>query len=90
MILELDTHVLDETREIAIKAKSKMADAAESRKTTVTGLVTILSAGVLALIPADIRDTCLTAVQNSDNPAFVGGLLATGVALTIWGPSLKK
>lgn len=62
----------------------------EHRGTTIIGLLATLGSGLLTLVPTEIREPCVTAVQNSSNPSVVFGLMAVGVGLTIAGPSLAK
>ena len=62
----------------------------ESRATTAAGGVFSGTAIISFLLPHDVKNGCLTAVQNSDNPLFVAALLTAGLAFTIIGPSLAK
>lgn len=64
--------------------------AADSKVTTVVGGLASLGGIIVALLPTDVKDQCFTAVQNSPNPAMVGGLLAGGLILTLIGPTLTK
>lgn len=64
--------------------------ASTSRATTAAGIIASLSGVVLALIPKDVWDTCSTAIENSGNPLFTGGLVGIGILLTTFGPSIAK
>lgn len=64
--------------------------AQESRATTALGGLASLTGIIVALLPADVKESCFTSIQNSNNPAVVGGLIITGLVLTIVGPSFTK
>ncbi len=70
--------------------KQTLIAATEHKGTTVVGLIATLGSGLLALVPPEIREPCVTAVQNSSNPTLIFGLMVVGVGLTIAGPSLAS
>ena len=62
----------------------------EHKGTTLVGLLAMVGSGLLTLVPPDVREPCMTAVQHSSNPALIFGLMVVGGGLTIAGPSLAK
>lgn len=62
----------------------------QSRATTFTGGGLSVGGIILALVPSNVRDTCVDAVSNSDSPMIVSILLIVGIALTFIGPSFAK
>jgi hypothetical protein len=59
-------------------------------KTTLTGASLGIGGVILALLPPAIQDACMDAITSHDNPLVIGGLVITGILLTVIGPSLAK
>lgn len=64
--------------------------AAKSKLTTLGGSTLSILAGLMILLPEDVRTGCLEAIQQSENPLIVGILAVLGIILTAIGPSLAQ
>jgi hypothetical protein len=62
----------------------------KSRTTTIVGGLAGFGGLVLALIPSNIRENCIGAINESENPVILAGLVTIGLILTIIGPSFNK
>lgn len=62
----------------------------ENPLTTIAGGLSTVAGLAISLIPHDVWKTCSDAVSETSNPAFVAALVASGLGLTLVGPSLTK
>lgn len=60
----------------------------DTPRTTAAGGILGFGGIVLSLLPSEVRDACLSAVNESGNPVIVSALVSAGLVLTIIGPSL--
>lgn len=60
----------------------------EKKATTIVGSVFGFGGIVLSLLPEGVRDTCVAAISDSENPLTVAILVVAGLILTVIGPSL--
>jgi len=65
-----------------------IAKLSQSRTTTFVGSLSGVGAIALVLLPQDIRDGCVSAISNSNNPLVLGGLVAVAIVGGYMGPSL--
>lgn len=69
------------------KAATKMSG---DKRTTIAGMSAVILSVVTTMLPENIRQQCMDAVTQTDNPAVTASLLVGGVILTVWGPSLAS
>ncbi len=62
----------------------------KNRAVTAAGGILGFGGVILALLPAEVRDTCMKAVMDSNNPLVTSILVIAGLILTTIGPSLAK
>lgn len=62
----------------------------DNKGTTIIGGGLSVGSIILSLLPAEVRDGCMTAVMNSENPLFSSILLVAGIILLVIGPSIMK
>jgi len=60
----------------------------QSKATTVVGSVFGFGGVILSLLPEGVRDTCVAAISDSDNPLTIAIMVVAGLILTVIGPSL--
>ena len=68
----------------------KIQEAAQSRKTTLAGILSTTSGLVIAFIPHEVWSACSASIADSNSPALIGGLVVAGLVLTTVGPSIAK
>jgi hypothetical protein len=62
----------------------------DSPITTIAGAGLGAGTIVLSLLPTEVRDGCMAAVMDSNNPLVVSILLLAALLLTVIGPSLAS
>jgi len=58
-----------------------------SKLTTISGPLLILMG---ALVPSDVRETCLNSIKDTQDPVLTGVFISLGALLAVIGPSLAQ